>query len=156
MRRSKTLPRTRSLTNTSPGDAPTGCSFQATPRHIASSAECCFRQDLTWFTVCNCTGPDAQRSLSGSDPTDACRGTGFPPCYSGLQVQGTAISPLSAANWITVVIVSWRANESKLDFLLWFDLPETNMKTIVTLADASSHILPQRERPRARPPANVG
>ena len=130
-RRSKELPRTRTLTNTPPGDVPTGCSFQAAPRHIASSAECCFRQDLTWFTVCNCTGPDAQRSLSGSDPTDACRGTGFPPCCSGLQVQGTAISPLSAANWITNAIVPCCANESKLNFHASFEQNETKQKTML-------------------------
>ncbi len=34
--------------------------------------------------------------------TDADRGTGLPPCCSGLQVQGTANSPSSAANCIQV------------------------------------------------------
>ncbi len=43
------------------------------------------------------TGPGLQHHLPGADPKNAQPGAGIQPRYSGLRVQGTAISPSSAA-----------------------------------------------------------
>ncbi len=77
-----------------------GDSFQVNLRHTALSAKCCFRQDLTWFTASDCTGPGDQHSFMKSGSAVFGLRTRIRPCYSGLQVQGTATSPLSAANCV--------------------------------------------------------
>ncbi len=78
-----------------------GCSEQTDPRHTAVSAYCCSRQGLTGFTGGHCTGPTRQRPLPSPYLTTTRLGPGIKPCYSGLQVQGTAGSPSGTVNLFT-------------------------------------------------------
>ena len=71
-------------------------SDQAVPRHPAISAERCFLPDLTRFTRRRCAGPDPQRRAPRRLRERRPR-VGIQPCWSGLQVQGTASSPPSTA-----------------------------------------------------------
>ena len=64
-----------------------------------NSAYCCSRQGLTGFTDRCCTGPTSQRPLPAPYLTISRLAPGIRPCYSGLQVQGTAGSPSGTANW---------------------------------------------------------
>ena len=77
-----------------------GCSEQTYPRHTSKTAYCCYRQVLTGFTAVRCTGPTLQRPLPFPYLTTLCLKPGIKPCYSGLQVQGTAGSPSGTANFI--------------------------------------------------------
>jgi len=84
---------------------PAGCSEQTDPRHTGRSAYCCSRQGLTGFTVVRCTGPTLQRPLPAPCLTISCLKPGIQPCYSGLQVQGTAGSPSGTANFVNYYAV---------------------------------------------------
>ncbi len=55
----------------------------------------CSLPGLTGFISFHCAGPDRRRHLLKPDPKRTGRMTGVQPCYSGLQVQGTANSPSS-------------------------------------------------------------
>jgi hypothetical protein len=81
----------------SPGVTRSVSSNQAAPWHPQGLAYRCFLPDLTGFTSLRRTGPGRQHHFSGSDPKKYGPGTGIQPCYSGLQVQGTATSPSSTA-----------------------------------------------------------
>jgi hypothetical protein len=80
-----------------------GCSEQTYPRHTSKTAYCCYRQVLTGFTAVRCTGPTLQRPLPFPYLTMLCLRPGIKPCYSGLQVQGTAGSPSGTANLKTLL-----------------------------------------------------
>ena|GEM_PF-1833092 len=82
----------------------TASSNQAAPWRPQGPAYRCFLPDLTGFTSLRRTGPGRQHHFSGSDPEKYGPGTGIQPCYSGLQVQGTATSPSST----TKVKQKWR------------------------------------------------
>lgn len=77
-------------------------SAQATLRHTKESAYCCFLPDLTGFTGFRCAEPGRQHHLQGADLTETKPQEGIRSRYSGLRVQGTATSPLSTANLITL------------------------------------------------------
>ena len=100
----------RQIKSRAPGDRhditrglPAGCSEQTDPRHTHRSAYCCSRQGLTGFTGVHCTGPTRQRPLPAPYLTISCLKPGIQPCYSGLQVQGTAGSPSGTANFLSIL-----------------------------------------------------
>ena len=66
-------------------------------RHMEVRAYRCSLPGLTGFTRFHCAGPSRQHHLHGAGPTETKPREGIQPCYSGLQVQGTAISPSSTA-----------------------------------------------------------
>ena len=71
-------------------------SDQVNLRHTRGFAYRCFLPDLTGFTSSRCTGPSLQRHFRKNWLYSIMPGAGIKPCYSGLQVQGTATSPPSA------------------------------------------------------------
>jgi hypothetical protein len=73
-------------------------SNQATQRHTEFPTYRCFLPDLTGFIGLCCAGPGCQHHLPEASLTNACLKIGIRPCYSGLQVEGTATSPPSTAN----------------------------------------------------------
>ncbi len=78
-------------------DVPRGAgSSQVNLRHTRGFAYRCFLPDLTGFTNSHCTGPSLQRCFRKNWLYSIMPGVGVKPCYSGLQVQGTATSPPSA------------------------------------------------------------
>jgi len=78
-----------------PSVTPAAGSNQVAPRHTKGFAYRCFLPDLTGFTNFRCAGPNYHHCLPEADLTRLFLSTGIPPCYSGLQVQGTATSPSS-------------------------------------------------------------
>ena len=78
-----------------PSDIETVNSNQVYLRHPKRFAYRCFLPDLTDFTILCCIGPDFHRHLFQSDLEKIQPQVGIRPCYSGLQVQGTANSPSS-------------------------------------------------------------
>ncbi len=82
----------------SPGVTLVVSSDQATLRHPQGFTYRCFLPDLTGFMSSRRTGPNPHHHLPGADPKEYKPRLGIQPCYSGLQVQGTATSPPSTTN----------------------------------------------------------
>ena len=72
-------------------------SNRATLRHIGKIAYCCSVPRLTRFTTSDCAGPCSQHRKMQSRLHKCTPQPDIHPCYSGLQVQGTATSPVSIA-----------------------------------------------------------
>ncbi|MUV37991.1 hypothetical protein JNUCC1_01799 [Lentibacillus sp. JNUCC-1] len=79
-------------------------SVQALPRHTEETTYCCFLPDLTGFMGFCCAGPERQHHSTGAGHKAAAPQVGIQPCYSGLQVQGTATSPPSTTFIIILVL----------------------------------------------------
>jgi hypothetical protein len=70
-------------------------------RHMQGPTYRCFLPDLTGFVDLHCIGPEHSgihnnQIFSGRAPQ-----LGIQPCYSGLQVKGTAGSPPSTTKCVT-------------------------------------------------------
>jgi hypothetical protein len=78
-------------------------SDQAPPRHMKGLPYRCFLPDLTGFESFHCAGPGHRHHLSKPDPTGKRPLEGIRPHCSGLWVQGTATSPSSTANLLTIL-----------------------------------------------------
>jgi len=77
-------------------------SDQAPLRHMEGLPYRCFLPDLTGFESFHCAGPSHLHHLSKPDPTGKRPLEGIQPHCSGLWVQGTATSPSSTANLLTI------------------------------------------------------
>ena len=77
-------------------------SNQATLRHTEVAAYRCFLPNLTGFPGFRCARPGFHCHLQRADPTGKKPLKGIKPCFSGLQVQGTATSPPSTAKLLTL------------------------------------------------------
>lgn len=78
-------------------------SNQAFLRHTKVPAYRCFLPNLTGFTGFRCVRPGFHWYLQKADLTKNKPATGVQPCYSGLQVQGTATSPLSTTKYLNLL-----------------------------------------------------
>src|SRR5690625_1688897 len=89
---------------------------------------CCFLPDLTEFTGPCCAGPERQHHSLKADHKIASPRVGIQPRYSGLQVQGTATSPLST----TTLIITTIPEKDKGRSLLFFSTTDELVKNVIS------------------------
>ncbi len=90
-----------------------GDSFQVNLRHTALSAKCCFRQDLTWFTASDCTGPGDQHSFMSPVPQSLASGREFDPAIADCRHRAPLPPRLARQTVCVGIIVSYSIRLSK-------------------------------------------
>ena len=80
--------------------------IQDNQRHIQGSTYRCFLPDLTGFVDLHCIGPELSGIYDNQIFLGRAPQSGIQPCWSGLQVQGTAGSPLSTTKIVCAFIAT--------------------------------------------------